>query len=340
MDFRTIHYKNYQILNSGKKKVKKVNYDNDDIHSRKVAHLVKIEDNKNNLPFFIIKMGKCNSTIHMHQFIQIVYMCKGKIKHVINNNTFDVYKGDIFIIPPYVPHYFIAPTDEKFELIEFEFVPEFINEKFSLINSGDEHAYLNLMNSTFMDFAYLEPFLVSEHEVRPRLNLAGRTQVEVENILHEIILEYERKETDFDLIIKALLLKLLVIVGREYKKINTNEEFNDILSRHRDALYEALEFIDNNFTKDISIDDVSKIAMLSQSYFRYLFKQLTQKTFVEYINGLRIAKASELLKNNLDLKVVDICFEVGFNSVNHFNRIFRAETGCTPMQIRKRKNKF
>ncbi|HOJ10024.1 MAG TPA: AraC family transcriptional regulator [Clostridiales bacterium] len=301
------------------------------------VHIVRIEDNKNNLPFFIIKMGVCNQTKHMHEFVQIVYMCKGKLKHVINNNTFDVYKGDIFIIPPYVPHYFIAPYDDKFELIEFEFIPEFINEKFSVLQPGANSNNSKVIDSAFMDFAYLEPFLVSEHEVKPRLNLTGSVQIEVEKILNEVILEYEHRDIDFELIIKALLLKLLIIVGREYKKSTSGTEFDDILARHRDALYEALEYINKNFTKEITIDEAAKVAMLSQSYFRYLFKQMTQKTFTEYINGLRIAKAAELLKNNYEMKVVDICFEVGFNSVNHFNRIFRAETGFTPMQVRKGK---
>lgn len=300
-------------------------------------HIVKIEDNKNNLPFFIIKMSTCNRNIHMHQFIQIVYMCKGRIKHVINNNAFDVSKGDIFIIPPYVPHFFIAPPDEKFELIEFEFIPEFINEKFSMLRKKKNHEGINMINSSFMDFAYLEPFLVSEHEVKPRLNLTGSNQIEVEKILNEIILEYERRELDFELMIKALLLKLLVIVCREYKTQNIGTEFDDILSRHRDALYEALEYINNNFTRNITIEDAARVALLSQSYFRYLFKQLTQKTFTEYINSLRITRALDLLKNNPQMKVVDICFEVGFKSVNHFNRIFRTETGFTPMQVRKGK---
>ena len=300
-------------------------------------HIVKIEDNKNNLPFLIIKMNKCNHNIHMHEFVQIVYMCKGKIKHVINNNAFDVSKGDIFVIPPYVPHFFIDSPDEKYELIEFEFTPEFINEKFSLLQERKNPETINMINSGFMDFAYLEPFLVAEHEVKPRLNLTGSIQIEVEKILNEILLEYERREIDFELMIKALLLKLLVIVGREYKRQNIGTEFDDILARHRDALYEALEYINNNFTKDITIEDAAKVAMLSQSYFRYLFKQLTQKTFTEYINSLRIAKAVDLLKNNPEMKVVDICFEVGFKSVNHFNRIFRTEIGYTPMQVRKGK---
>lgn len=291
-------------------------------------HIVRIEDNKNNLPFFIIKMDRCNQTKHMHEFVQIVYMCKGKLKHVINNNAFDVYKGDIFIIPPYVPHYFIDSFEEKYEIIEFEFIPEFINERFSgLLNKNKD--------TGFMDFAYLEPFLVAENEVKPRLNLSGSTQIEVEKILNEVLLEYERKDTDFELIIKALLLKLLVIVGRAYKEKITGTQYDDVFARHRDALYNAIEFINTNYSKDITIDDVAKVAMLSQSYFRYLFKQITQKTFTEYINGLRVTKAVELLKTRPDMKVIDICYEVGFNNANHFNRVFRSETGATPMQVRK-----
>ncbi len=292
-------------------------------------HIVKIEDNKNNLPFFIEKLSKCNQTKHMHEFIQIIYMCKGKLKHVVNNNVFNVYSGDIFIIPPFVPHYFIDSYEEKFEMIEFEFVPEFVNEKFSNILSESNK------DGGFMDFAYLEPFLVAEHEVKPRLNLTGSVRMEIENILNEVLFEYEQRDADFELAIKALLLKLLVIVGREYKKTTKDTEFENILSRHRDALYRAIVFINENYQKDITIDDVSKVAMLSQSYFRYLFKQITQKTFTEYINGLRIAKAIELLKTRPEMKIIDISMEVGFNNVNHFNRTFRSETGITPMQVRR-----
>ena len=127
-------------------------------------HIVRIEDNKNNLPFFIIKMDRCNQTKHMHEFVQIVYMCKGKLKHVINNNAFDVYKGDIFIIPPYVPHYFIDSFEEKYEIIEFEL---FLNLLMNVFRTSKQKQRYG-----FMDFAYLEPFLVAENEVKPRLNLS------------------------------------------------------------------------------------------------------------------------------------------------------------------------
>lgn len=288
--------------------------------------IIKISDNRNNLPFFIIKMDKCNSVKHRHEFVQIIYVLKGKLKHVINNNSFDVYRGDIFVIPPFVPHYFIDQDGDEFEIIEFEFVPEFIHEKFS--------SYVK--DNSFMDFAYLEPFLVAEHELKPRLNLTGNLQIEIEQILEEILKEYEGRESDFELLVKAQLLKLLVLVGREFRRNIEGSESQGIYDRHRDALYNAVNYVHDHISEDISLDDVAKVAMLSSSYFRYLFKQMTGKTFVEYLNHLRISKAVEFLKNEPAMKVIEVCYKVGFNNVNHFNRIFRQVTGLSPSTYRKR----
>ena len=150
--------------------------------------IVDIKDNNNNLPFFIVKRTQLNQVKHRHAFVQIIYVSKGKCKHVLNDNEFEIFKGDIFIMPPYVPHYFIQEDDV--EIYEYEFVPEFLNEKFSQ----------TFYETSFTDFAYLEPFLVIENKIKPRLNLYGAAQREVEDTLREILLEYEDQNEDFELI--------------------------------------------------------------------------------------------------------------------------------------------
>lgn len=287
--------------------------------------IYRMDQNDNKLPFFIIKMDRCAQRKHRHSYVQIIYICRGHLKHVLNNNEFDVHCGDIFIIPPLVPHYFIDLQKGKFELIEFEFSPEFINEKFSTGQSSP----------SFFDFAYLEPFLVAENKVKPRLNLSGNLRLEAEEIFNEVLREYEIRDNDFELIIKALLLKLLVLVGREFKKDMHSAESQVLYQRHRDALQNSLKFINEHYTEDISLEDAARVAMFSQSYFRYLFKLMTGRTFVEYLNRLRILKAVELLKARQDKKIIEICCEAGYNNVNHFNRIFKMETGLTPKQVRK-----
>jgi len=287
--------------------------------------IVDIKDNNNNLPFFIVKRTQLNQVKHRHAFVQIIYVSKGKCKHVLNDNEFEIFKGDIFIMPPYVPHYFIQEDDV--EIYEYEFVPEFLNEKFSQ----------TFYETSFTDFAYLEPFLVIENKIKPRLNLYGAAQREVEDTLREILLEYEDQNEDFELMIKALTLKLLILVLREYNTTLEKSDENYLFAKHKDSLIKAIDFIKENYNQNIYLDEAVKVSLLSKSYFGFLFKHMTHMTFTEYVNNMRINKAIELLKTRPDLKVIEICFEVGYNNVNHFNRIFRNQIGLTPMQVRKNK---
>lgn len=292
------------------------------------APLLRMADNRHGgLPFFIRKYSLSGSStrLHRHEYMQINYICQGKGDHTVNNHKFDIIKGDIFVIPPYVPHCISAQAGSTLEIFEFEFVPEFINQNFERFENAE----------SFMDFAYIEPFLVSESNVKPRLNILGINQIEVENILNEALNEYREKASGYVLLVRSLLLKLLVIVGREFTKAVNNSDAHSVFSRYRDAIQSAVSYMEKQYQEDLSVEHVARKYMLSQSYFSYLFKSITGKTFIEYLTGVRISKAQELLKNT-DMKVLDICYESGFRNVNHFNRMFRQIVGISPTEFRKK----
>lgn len=282
-------------------------------------------DGKENFPVFVCKYStnRLPLQLHRHEYLQINYIYRGRMQHVINNNKFEVSKGDIFIIPPYVPHRLIDSDDSNGEVFEFEFAPEFINSNFQSI----EHI------KSFFDFAYIEPFLVCENQVNPRLNLFGKEQIEAEMILNEALEEYTEKKAGYSLVIKSLLLKLLVIVGRVFSESLEETSYSRIYSKQREAIYQAMNYINDNYSKQITVEEVSKISLLSRSYFCYLFKSITTKTFVEYLNGIRLSQAMALLKHTNKL-VVEICYEVGFNNVNYFNKLFRQKIGVSPLTYR------
>lgn len=285
-------------------------------------------DGVEDIPAFLsrYKTDRLPLAWHKHEYMQINYIYHGKMKHVINHHEFEVVKGDIFVIPPYIPHRLVDAENDDGIVYEFEFMPEFINQNFNSIENV----------KSFFDFAYIEPFLVGENQVKPRLNLYGKVQVEVENILNEALKEYTKKEPGYGLLIKSLLLKLLVLVGREFTRDLNKTGSETIYSRHRDAIQSAISYMNDNYQKSLGIEDVAKVSLLSQSYFSYLFKNITSKTFVEYLNGLRISKAMELLMNT-DNRVLDICYEVGFNNIHHFNKLFKQQTGVSPLYYRKNK---
>ncbi len=289
--------------------------------------VMKMVDNRHgNLPFFIRKYSakSTTSSLHRHEYMQINYIYRGKGKHYIKSHEFDIIKGDIFVIPPYIPHRINAYEDSDLEVFEFEFLSGFINQNFQTWDNAE----------AFLDFAYIEPFLVSEKQVKPRLNITGKIQVEAESILNEVLREYNDRATGFLLLIKSLLLKLLIIVGREFKRDMEGSKSASVYIKHKDCIYGAVKYIDECYNEDINVEGVARKFALSQSYFSYLFKTITSKTFTEYVNGLRISNAMQLLRET-DERVLDICYKVGFNNVNHFNRMFRQHTGMSPRNYRK-----
>lgn len=100
------------------------------------------------------------------------------------------------------------------------------------------------------------------------------------------------------------------------------------------GLLKALGYMAGNFHTPISLARAACEAGMSISCFERNLKQLTGKTFVVYLNGLRVARAKELLRSNRSpmLKVALAC---GFTNQSHFNRVFRKAAGVTPGEYRK-----
>ena len=288
--------------------------------------LLKMVDNRHgDLPFFARKYINFdfNTKLHRHEYMQINYVCQGQGKHCLNNHDFDIVKGDIFIIPPYIPHRIMRYDNSSIEIFEFEFEPEFINRNFDGISNIE----------SFFDFAYIEPFLVSESKVKPRLNMIGGVQVQVENILEEVFKEYNERKSGYILLVRSLLLKLLIVLGRELTRELEGTESRVIYDCSKNAVLNAVKYIKEHYIEDIWVDEVAQKFTISPSYFRYLFKIITSKTFTEYVNDLRISRSMELLRDT-DMRVIDVCYESGFKNINHFNRMFRQQTGKTPLMYR------
>lgn len=97
----------------------------------------------------------------------------------------------------------------------------------------------------------------------------------------------------------------------------------------------AKEYINERKGEDMSLNDVAKVVNMSTFHFCKMFKKATGLTFTEYLSLVRIAKAKNLLLNP-NLRVSEIAYEVGFQSLTHFNRIFRKMVGESPSQYREK----
>lgn len=140
------------------------------------------------------------------------------------------------------------------------------------------------------------------------------------NYLHEILNANGLAE------VKEWFIKKMTDACRNVL-VKRGEREDDIISRSK--LY-----IDANYNKDISLDDISRQMNLSPYYFSKLFKEETGENFVEFLTRIRIDKAKELL-TVVDKSMKEICAEIGYSDPNYFSRIFKKVVGQTPTEYRE-----
>jgi YesN/AraC family two-component response regulator len=95
----------------------------------------------------------------------------------------------------------------------------------------------------------------------------------------------------------------------------------------------AREFIATNYAEDLSLTSVAKAVHMSTFYFCKQFKKATGFNFTNYLGRVRVERAKERLLNP-NVRVSEIAYEVGFQSLTHFNRVFRKLTGESPSAYR------
>jgi AraC-like DNA-binding protein len=98
-------------------------------------------------------------------------------------------------------------------------------------------------------------------------------------------------------------------------------------------IWKARSFIDAHSDEELSLTKVAAAVNMSTNHLSEKFKQVTGINFVDYVARLRIEKALTLLQN-VDLRISEIAFAVGFQSLSQFNRVFKKLTRKSPTQFR------
>ena len=99
------------------------------------------------------------------------------------------------------------------------------------------------------------------------------------------------------------------------------------------AAKKAMLYIQENYNKDISLDDVSGIVNISPYYFSKIFKEETGENFIEYVTKVRIEKAKEFLAQP-DISIKEAGIRSGYTDPNYFSRIFKKQTDMTPSEYK------
>lgn len=109
--------------------------------------------------------------------------------------------------------------------------------------------------------------------------------------------------------------------------------FNYTPTKNNEIIKKAMSYISDNFSSNITLDDVARHVHLNPAYFSTIFKQSCGSSFKEYLNMVRVEESKRLLANT-DYSVVDIAIATGFMNQSYFSKVFKKYTGLTPKQYR------
>ena len=210
--------------------------------------------------------------------------------------------------------------------------------------SGDLHAAENLScGSINFRSVVFHPELLSAQDIirakyiSPILNgrLSFQRELQYDTVIsscfEKLFTALDHKAFGYELEVKALLFTMF----SRLVQIGTMAEPPAAESSSFKSIKKVTKYINENYGSAISIDDLAALCNMSQGHFCRLFKQITLKTPVQYINNVRISKASEMLIFS-DRKILDIAMDTGFNSLSYFIGVFKESMGITPTNYRKK----
>jgi AraC-like DNA-binding protein len=131
----------------------------------------------------------------------------------------------------------------------------------------------------------------------------------------------------------ASVMRLLELFARQL--CESAQRIRDLEAKlERVEVRRGREFVESRF-RDVSLclNDAARHACLAPTHFSHVFRQTTGTSFTRFVQARRVAEARKHLMDTRK-SITDICFACGFNSLTHFNRVFRAFERCSPRQYR------
>ena len=259
-----------------------------------------------------VKESPCDSAIpfvlnHYHKEFEIIGIISGSCEIIIDHTVYSAEKNDLVLIPPYSLHWGSALPGETFSHFCFCFD-------------------LSLLQNEFWE----KQFETGSLDVERILHHNGNGIEELYRIALNVYRQCEERLTGWEYVVKGLLLQLFGLLEQKQKI------FSAIRGDKRATFgLSVLNFLGENYSRNISSSDVAARMSYNQSYFCRKFHDTFGLSFQQYLCQYRLSKARLFLAQN-DISIEEAAQRAGFNHVGYFIRQFHAVYGCTPKQFQKR----
>ena len=273
------------------------------------------EDTK--FPFSMYKEsgeGRIVSSRSHKTSMEIVEVTSGAVMVQIGTELVAAGEGDFLYIPPAMTFRVDAATD-------YAAVRGMIFDM-SIIEANLENFDSEIFYMFYVQSKNKITVFGADHPVNPTLK----------RFMQESYDEYSEKEICYKLPIRANIYHMMTALLRYY--CGSKNELDRMIYHNVLRLRPVINYIDEHYREKIYIEELSAMINVSPDYFTKMFKESIGKTPIDYINGMRVNSAMELLCTT-EMPMTEIADSIGFCNPNYFHKIFKQYMMTSPLAYRK-----
>ncbi len=269
------------------------------------------------LPLWVMPHDQDVHGMHTHDFHELVLTVDGSGMHHTEEEVYRIQAGDVFVVFPGHSHGY--SNTHGLRIVNILYDP--LELSLPVMDLGDVPGYHAMFE--------LEPKLRRRNAFRHHLKLAAEELNQADVLAERMRLELTGRGPGFLHQAAAMFMQLTGFLSRCYMAMRNRS------TRSLVNLSKILHYLDAHHDEDIRMEDLTRLAAMSESTLRRTFQKATGQNPSEYLIHLRIARAAELLRDDTT-RVTEAAVAVGFHDSNYFSRKFSQIMGLSPKAYRER----
>ncbi len=249
---------------------------------------------------------------HIHDFIEMVYMCSGETAHVFCGEEITMKEGELLLLGQNTYHE-ILPAGEHDIALNFIILPSFFDKTLEMLGAEDTPIKNFLISSLF------------DSKNQGYLHFKIADALPVQNLIENLILTLRQNAPNKQSIAQTTMALIFMQLLNYTDKLVYK-------SREDAAIMKIFRYIEENY-RDGTLNDAAQLLHYDFYWLSHKIKNRTGKTYTEHLQEKRLSQAAFLLKST-SLSIEDISIAVGYENKSYFHRIFTEKFGITPRKYR------
>jgi len=250
--------------------------------------------------------------LHSHEELELNFIMNAKgAKRIIGDHIGDIDDLELVLVGSNLPHVWQTHKckSKAIKEITIQFHKDLFDEKF--LRRNQMSFIRTMLERSSRGITFARPAI---EQIMPRLTLLTQKQ-------------------GFDSVLELLSILHDLSISRNMHTLSDATFMNTDVSYNSRRVERAIEYMNLNFQKQITLSEVARLANMTDVSFSRFFKNRTGITFIDSLLEMRLGHASRLLIDTTQ-SVAEVAYNCGFNNISNFNRLFKKKKGCTPREFR------